>query len=210
MYRRSRCCQTASAVRAVAATSLFLFGTAPANAHAPVPGIEGFYVGLLDPFSAVPQIALLTGLGFLIGGFETRRVSWLLPAFLLASLVGIVLGAGIPRIELALLGTAVLCGAVAAIAPGGYWILAILVASAAGVLIGAASIPDPGPMGARLITVLGSFVGANVGLFYIACGIQLVREKYLGRWAAPLFRSASALACITAAVLLALRLGSGV
>ena len=82
------------AERPSASVFVFLCSAAPAGAHAPVPGIEGFYVGLFDPFSAAPQLVLLAGLGFLIGGFENRNVIWLLPAFLLATLLGIVFGTG--------------------------------------------------------------------------------------------------------------------
>ncbi len=210
MYRRPRCRQRLFSELAVAAALLFLCSAAPANAHAPVPGIEGFYVGLLDPFSAAPQLVLLLALGLLVGGFENRKVMWLLPAFLLANLAGIVFGAGIPQVEPAVLGTAVLCSAVAVSAPGRYFVFAVVVTIAAGLLIGAVSIPDPGPVRDRIMTVLGSFVGANVGLLYLAGGGLVFLEKYPARWAAALLRSASAVMCTIATVLLALRLGSGV
>ena len=181
----------------------------PASAHSPVPGIEGFYVGLLDPLSAAPQLLLLLALGLLVGGFDNRLMVRPLSAFFLATLIGIVFGAGLPALNAALLAAAVLCSAVAAAVPGRYLIHAVVMATAAGLLIGAVSIPDPGPLRDRVITVSGSFVGANVGLLYVAGGILFLREKYAGRRVAALFRSAAVFVCAAATVLLAFHLGSG-
>lgn len=208
--RRSGVASTCSPRFVLRLSLLFLCSTAPASAHAPVPGFEGFYVGLLDPLSAVPQIVLLLALGLMIGGFENRRLIWLLSVFLLANLTGIALGAGFPRIEPALLGAASVCGAVAALASGRWFGCAVVVTTVAGLLIGAVSIPDPGPMGDRIITVFGSFVGASVVPIYLAGGVLFFREKYPGAWATALLRAASTLVCLVATAVLALRLGSGV
>lgn len=181
----------------------------PANAHSPMPGVEGFYIGLLDPLSSGPQLCLLVGLGLLVGGFDNRVMVWPLCAFLLGTLVGIVFGAGLPDLNAILLATAVLSGAVATTLPGRFLPLTVVVAVTAGVLIGAVSIPDPGPLRDRIITVSGSFVGANIALLYIAGGILLLRERYAGARISALFRSAAGLVCAIAVILLVFQLGPG-
>ena len=60
----------------------------PAYAHSPVPGIEGFYIGLLHPFSTPAQALLMLGLGLLIGGFDKRFFGWPFLAFVIFVLFG--------------------------------------------------------------------------------------------------------------------------
>ena len=174
----------------------------PANAHAPVPGIEGFYIGLIDPLFAAPQLLLLTTLGFLIAGFENREVIGLLPAYLLATLVGIVFGAGVSQAGGALLGAAIVCGAAAAAAPGRFLFLAIVAAIAAGFLIGAVSIPGPGPVRDRIITVSGSFVGANLGLLYIVGAVLFIKDRFPYDRTYAALRTVAAVAGVVVIVLL--------
>lgn len=189
-------------------TALVLGAPEQAFAHSPVPGIEGFYVGFIDPLAAAPQLLLLLGLGLLIGSFGSRRATSPLVSFLVATLVGILLGAGLRQLDIALLAAASICGAAAAIAPGRYLGVPVVLASLGGVLIGAISLPDPGPLSDRIITVAGSFVGANIALLYVSGGSYLVREKYPFGWVVLAFRVASFLLCAVAIVLLVLAVGS--
>ena len=191
-----------------AAVFLILHSAAPAYAHGSAPGMEGFYIGLLDPLSSAPQVVLLLGFGLLVGGFENRQVTWPIMSFLAAILVGIIFGTGLPQLDYALLATALLCGAAAVAVPGRYSMFAVVMAIAAGFLIGAVSIPDPGPIRDRIVTVAGSFVGATVGLLYISGAAVYVRENYARPWVSSAFRSAAALVCVIASVL-AFRLGTG-
>ena len=159
------------------AVLLALYAAPPAQAHSPVPGIEGFYVGLLDPLSAAPQALVLLGLGLLIASFDKSKAVWQLVAFAAASLAGIVLGASLLRFDAALLATATVAGALAAFAPSRQWVVCLVLAVIGGFYVGAVSIPDPGPVRDRIITVSGSFVGANLALLYVFGAIVYAKEK---------------------------------
>ena len=192
-----------------AAVFLILHSAAPAYAHGSAPGMEGFYLGLLNTLSAAPQLVLLLGLGLLIGGFENRQVTWPIFSFLLGMLVGIIFGTELVQLDYALLAVALLCSAVAAALPGRYLTFAVVMAIGAGFLIGADSIPDPGPIVDRIFTVAGAFVGATVGLLYVSGAAVYVKENYARPWVSSAFRSVAALVCVIVTVL-AFRLGTGV
>lgn len=188
--------------RLFCAALLLLHAAVPASAHSPVPGIEGFYVGLLDPLSAAPQVLALLGIGLLIGTFDKKHATWPLVIFLSATLAGIVLGASLLTFNTQLLATAVVCGALALLLPGRGLVACILAAAAAGFLIGAVSIPDPGPVRDRVITVAGSFVGANLAVLYIFGAILYAKEKASAPWLPTALRAASGVVAAIAAALL--------
>lgn len=189
--------------RAIAGGAMLLAAATPAAAHAPVPGIEGFYVGLLDPLIGGPQVLLLATIGLLICGFAKRQLIGLLAGFAVACLLGIVFGTGLTETRGAVLGLAVLCGLLAAIVPGRFLPLVAVLSLIAGGVIGVVSIPDPGPLRDRIITVSGSFVGANVGLLYIVGGVITLREKLSVAGVNLSLRLLSASLAAWAAVLLA-------
>ena len=60
--------------------------------------------------------------------------------------------------------------------------VAALFALVVGILVGIASTPDPGPLRATLITLAGSFVGANLSVLYVAGGLDWVRQTYTQQW----------------------------
>ena len=146
------------------------------------PGIEGFYVGLLDPFRALPQALALVCLGLLVSSFEDRRLLWFVGTFFLGTLGGIVLGADLVVMAPVLLAAATLSGAWAGLLPGRLLPVAFAFAVAVGFYLGAISIPDPGPRQARIVTVSGSFVGLNIGFLYVAGGIQMAKERFPAPW----------------------------
>ena len=117
----------------------------PAHAHAPIPGIKGFYVGLLHPASTPPQALLMLGLGLLLGRFAADRAKWFFGAFLLSLIIGVFTGFAALDLDTAMFLVAVVTGVHAALAPGKLAPLAIGLAALGGVLIGVASIPDAGP-----------------------------------------------------------------
>ena len=177
----------------------------PAQAHSPVPGIEGFYTGLLHPFSTPSQALLMVGLGLLVGGHDPRVARWPLAAFLAATILGVAFGEGFDALEQPMFLAAVLACAFAALLPGRVPPVAIGIAAAGGLLLGAASIPDPGPSMDRVITTTGSFVGANVGLLYLFALAHVIRKRYPMAWVDIAFRVAAA--WIGAISLLMLALG---
>lgn len=184
---------------------LFIAGAGPAYAHSPVPGIKGFYVGLLHPFSTPPQALLLVGLGLLVGAFDTGKVRWLLGTFLIASSAGLILALGSEALDATLYAAAFLACVVAALLPGKIIPVAIAITAFGGFLIGEASVPDAGPPRDRLFTMSGSMVGANIGLLYIFGIIHLVRERFVWAWVAIAFRVAAAWVGAVALLMLALK-----
>jgi hydrogenase/urease accessory protein HupE len=150
----------------------------PAHAHSPIPGIEGFYVGLLHPFSTPAQVLTMLGLGLFISGFRQRQAQMGVAAFLVATLASIVSGLWINDPDPVLFGSALAICALAALWPGTWAPVALALIAIGGFLIGQASIPDPGPLRDRIITVAGSFVGANVGLLYVWGGVTFLKERY--------------------------------
>lgn len=191
------------------AVLLALCAAPPAYAHSPVPGIEGFYIGLLDPLSAMPQVLVLLGLGLLMASFEKSQAVWQLAAFLVATLVGIVFGAGLLTFNIPLLATATVAGAMAALAPARALAVCVALAAIGGFYVGAVSIPDPGPVRDRIITVAGSFVGANLAVLYIFGAIIYAKEKATAPWLGTALRAVAGGVAVIAALLLALQSTSG-
>ncbi|MEM1050059.1 MAG: HupE/UreJ family protein [Pseudomonadota bacterium] len=176
----------------------------PAHAHSPVPGIEGFYVGLLHPFSTPSQVLLMVGLGLVAGAFATERARWLLAGFLVASFAGLIFGPGILDLDPLLFAMAFATCALAALAPNKLAPLAITLLGIGGYLIGKASIPDDGPMRDRLFTMSGSIVGANLGLLYLYGFNTIVRERYTWDGVGIAFRVIAAWVGAIALLMLAL------
>ena len=181
----------------------FVVVALPAHAHSPIPGIEGFYIGLIDPFRALPQLLALGCLGLLITSFDNSQVPWFLGLYLVGTLTGIVLGTGLAHTDTVLLVAALLASLWAAALPGRFAPAAFALVAVGGIYLGSISIPDPGPLQARIVTVSGSFVGLNVGLLYIAGGVLMAKEKLpQARVALGCRIAALVLGCITAFVLL--------
>lgn len=185
-----------------------LSGAAPAHAHSPVPGIEGFYVGLLHPFSTPSQALLMLGLGFLVGAFAAEKARWLLVGFLVASLVGLAAEFRFSNLDPALFSVALGACVLAALMPGRLAYLALMGAVAGGFLIGDASIPDDGPMQDRLFTMSGSIVGANLALLYVFGATQWINERYRHPSVGIVFRVAAAWAGAISLLMLALGISS--
>lgn len=194
--------------RAAAAALAVALLPAPAWAHSPIPGIEGFYVGLVHPLTTPAQIFALLALGVFFGQ-RRENVAWrAVVAFACAVLAGIALGvSGTPNglAEPVLLVLALFVGVTAALWPASPVSLGVAAAGASGFLIGLASIPDPGPMRATIVTLSGSFVGASVLLLYCIGGLFWLREKATWSWVPIGFRVAAAWISAIAALLLALQ-----
>lgn len=176
----------------------------PAHAHSSFPGIEGFYVGFLHPFSTPAQALVILGLGFLAGGFDAARTRWHLGAFLAAILIGMFLGNGSDQ-DVSLFAVAFLACAWAALAPGRILPLTVGLVAIGGLLIGIVSVPDPGPLRDRVITMAGSLVGANIGFLYVFGIVLLIRERFAREWVRIALRIAAAWTGAISLVMLALK-----
>ena len=154
-------------------------------AHSPIPGIEGFYIGILHPLSTPSQLLALLAMGVMLGLRWPKwfPVSWV--TFAAAMLLGIGLGQfGLMPggEEPMLLLVAILAAMLSALYPTGFLTTFVILLGVCGMLIGVLSIPDKGSVRATIITLLGSFVGANLALIYVAGGVGWLRERFAQQW----------------------------
>lgn len=183
---------------------VFLLGAGPAQAHAPIPGLKGFYIGMLHPFSTPPQALLMIGLGLMVGSFGAARAWPFLGAFLGVAIAGLFIGTAGVEFDWALYGVAVTACAQVALLPGRLMPLALGLTAVGALLIGFYSIPDEGAMRDRIITMTGSMVGANIGLLYLFGATHLIQQRYTWLWVGIAFRVAAAWLGAIALVMLAL------
>lgn len=175
----------------------------PALAHSPVPGIEGFYLGLLHPLSTPAQVLLFIGLAVLIGGHDKTHARWMLLAFLVATGTGMLAGGGIEIPDPVLYATAALASTLAALSVRRLFPAALVCVAFAGLLIGVISIPDAGAVRGRTITMLGSFLGSNVFLLYLAGMVIVVTDRFDWKWVPIAFRVVAAWVAAISAIMLA-------
>ncbi|MDJ0991994.1 MAG: HupE/UreJ family protein [Dinoroseobacter sp.] len=183
-----------------------VIAASPACAHSPVPGLEGFYTGMLHPFSTPSQLLVMVGLGLLVGAFAVKSARWLLCGFLVGTFAGLLMGPLIPDIDPIMFALAFAACCLVALIPGRLMLIAIALAITGGYLIGEASIPDEGPTRDRLFTMSGSIVGANVGLLYLFSIVDFVRSRCVWPWVGVAFRVIAA--WLGAISLMMLALGS--
>ncbi|SNS75874.1 HupE/UreJ family protein [Tropicimonas sediminicola] len=184
----------------------FLLGAGPAFAHSPVPGLEGFYIGMLHPFSTPAQALLMVGMGLLASGYASERERYHFAAFPVATILGLILGSSSADLDPAMFATAFAVCALAALAPGRVHLLAVALVALGGFLIGAASIPDAGPLRDRLFTMSGSLVGANLGLLYLFGIILVLKQRFTWDWVGIALRVAAAWVGAISLLMLALGL----
>jgi hydrogenase/urease accessory protein HupE len=154
----------------------------PASAHSPIAGIKGFYTGLRHPFSTPPQALLMLGLGLMIAGVFPSRVLWPLGVFAVAMVGGMMTTGFFGQLDMAMFGVAFVACGLSALATGRLLPAMVAVAAVRGVYMGVASLADPGPTRDRIITTLGAFVGANIGLLLLAGIPTLIQERYTWTW----------------------------
>ncbi len=181
-----------------------LLAATPAAAHSPLPGISGFYSGLVHPLTTPDQVVALLAMGLLLG---THGLSRLVPAAWLLG-IGLVLGLALTRPGTdpgpALYGLAILAACLAALAPGRALPVALALAALAGLLLGAAAVPDGGPQRDRMITMAGSFVGVGMLSLYLAGIVDLLRRRVEPSLLAVPLRVAAAWIAAIATIMLAL------
>jgi hydrogenase/urease accessory protein HupE len=187
------------------ATATVAAAAGPAAAHSPVPGIEGFYAGILHPFGTPDQLLAILAAGLMLGGFALPRTA---PAFAALGL-GLIGGALAGRLSGDpapwLLGLAVLAACLAALVPGRARPLAVGLALVAGGLLGWASIPDPGPLRDRVITAAGALTGAMAAILYLAGAADALRRRVERPWMPIALRVGAAWIAAIAMLMLALR-----
>ena len=177
-------------------------------AHSSLPGIKGFYWGMLHPFTVAPEILLLFAMGLVI----QQRISAGQP-ILLALLGGMVIGAAVAafglrleRVDLAITGLAIVASLLVAAEArlGSKPILGLGIMT--GLASGFVSWPDPGGWNAMLLSATGAIVGAMVIVIVVAGGIEGVRAKTEWSWLRIAVRVAGSWICAIAVLLGALAL----
>lgn len=148
----------------------------------------------------------MLGLGLLVGSFNIDRVFRHLYAFFIATLIGMYLGVQSAQIDAVILATAFVACSLSALGPGKILPMAIVLVFLSGILIGMVSVPDPGPTRDRIVTMVGSLAGANIGLLYIGGMIQLLRERYTWGLVGIAFRIVAAWLGAISLVMLALKI----
>jgi hydrogenase/urease accessory protein HupE len=192
---------------------LLLFALWPdtAAAHGALPGMEGFYWGMLHPFSAAPQLLLLLALAL----FIQQRLPEAEDAFI-GLLAGSILGAAAAALgfagfkpDLSLTVLAILVGllVVGAVKLGSA--LLWTAGGVAGLLNGHASWPDPGPLSDMLFSGLGAVVGSVLIVIAVGSSIELIRQKAGWTWLGTAVRVAGSWIVAISVLLGALLIRSG-
>jgi hydrogenase/urease accessory protein HupE len=143
-------------------------------------------MGMVHPLSTPPQLLALLALGLMLGQSWPRKfsIAWLI--FALAAAIGLIvgnLGYGLRLADPALLIIAFAAALLAAVAPSQLLVPGMLLAGAGGLFLGVVSTPDPGPLRATIITIAGTYVGANLALLYSSGGIGWLRQRFDQPWA---------------------------
>jgi hypothetical protein len=148
-------------------------------------GLDGLYAGLLHPWTTpAPALATLA-LGILLAWAWPQGFLQCWLVFAAALLVGLVFGhwdAGERILRPALMLVATVTASFAALFPTQPRRAILLPGAGCGLLVGAMSVPDPGPLSATLATSAGSFVGANVALLYVSGGLGSARARFDRPW----------------------------
>ena len=135
-----------------------------ASAHAPYPGIRGFYVGFLHPLTLPSHVLLILALCLLLGARSGPRPMSALVSLGLSTAAGLLLAFGIATLlptGLLILIYTTLVGLLIVLEwrlPA--WMLPAL-AGLGGLLLALESIPDPGAFGYVAITTLGALAGIH-------------------------------------------------
>ncbi len=191
--------------------SLLVLAT-PALAHAPSPGLQGFWRGVQHPLTDLMQLPLLVAFALLIGPLGIAAVRRGLLAFAIATPIGFAAGlklgaAAFPaEIAIALLAAAALISLLAIIRlplpPAACSFVGVL----AGTLAGFANVPDQGALGAFVVTSLGALVAVNLVAMFATAGIDYVMEEYDLPWLAIGWRILAAWTLTIAVLTLAITL----
>jgi urease accessory protein len=161
--------------RLAAAAALLAFA-APAAAHTGSTPVVGFVSGFLHPLGGLDHVLAMVAVGVLaamIGG----RALWLVPAsFLGAMAVGSVLGVSLPFVELGIVASVVVLGAVVALAPRMPVAVAMALAAAFAVFHGHAHGTEMPAAASALPYGLGFLFGTAL-LHAAGLGLGLVVER---------------------------------
>ena len=146
--------------------------------------MEGFYWGMLHPFTAAPQLLLL--LAFAL--FLQQRLPEAEDAFT-GLWVGSILGGAVAALGLVgiapdppLIAVAVLLGLLVASAVKLRSVVLWIAGGGAGLLNGYVSWPEPGPFSDMLFSGLGALAGSILIVIVVGGGLEILRQKAGWPW----------------------------
>lgn len=189
-------------------SALILFGIAlffpdRATAHNPLPGLEGFYVGLLHPLSTPEQALALIATALVLGSFAMPSLLPSFAALILGVLAGMILGQRGIDSTVWLLGLATGSAVWAALFPSRGLKAAVILTIGTGLGIGVASVPEAGPPLDRGVTMAGSFFGALLATLYLTGVQEYLRNRFHFPWLIIGFRVLAAWVAAISIILLA-------
>ena len=164
----------------------------PALAHTVVPGLGGFYGGLLHPVLVPAHALALLGLGLWLGQQDARDRFALLMIFaaaLIAGIVAIVAAFAFEDAEIVVLATAGVAGVLVAAARPVSRLVSAALPALLGIALALDSVPQQISMRASLIELAGTAVGAWLAPLAIASLAAAARQPWqrigmriLGSW----------------------------
>ena len=173
--------------------------------------MQGFYWGMLHPFTLGPQLLMLLALSFFIQqrlpeGEATFRALWLgcIAGAAVAASGAAVLDVNLP-LTIAASVTGVLVASALKLGASSLW----LAGAAAGLLSGYVSWPDPGPLPDMLFSCLGAIIGSILIVILVGGGTELVSQKTGWPWFAIAVRVAGSWIAAISVLLGALLIRTG-
>ena len=171
-------------MRSLTIAVLAVFWPSQAWAHTSIPGMTGFYWGLLHPFTVPAQLLALLAIALVVQQ-QLPRGEDLLKGFVIACIVGGGAAAASvvsTSVDLPLTIVAIVVGLLAASAitlqKPVLWILGLL----SGFLSGIVSWPDPGSTNAMLFSASGAIFGSIMVIVIIASTLETMQQKIKWGW----------------------------
>jgi len=182
-----------SLARAAVVAALALTAT-PALAHDVVPGVGGFYGGLLHPLLIPAHLLALAGIGLFLGQQQRPMSVGLLAVFTASLVIGVIaiVSAVSPMYQgEVVLGVAAVAGLLVALARPIRALLSLPLITIAGIAIMLDSVPDDMSMQRTFLALVGTVIAAFILATLIAEATralahdwQRIGVRILGSWIA--------------------------
>ena len=157
---------------------------APACAHTAIPGMAGFYRGLLHPFSDAAAILLLVAFSLLVQQ-RLPRGEAAFAGFFAGVFIGTGIGAAVTLpfgIDLTLLALALASALLVAVRLTLGWPLLLAIGALDGLAAGYVSWPDGGDINSRMTGGFGAAVGSVLVILVLASSLEFLQVSTRWEW----------------------------